>query len=107
MKKLLCDKHKLRIKEYATWYAMIAIPLIGFFVFSLYPIIWSVQKAWYYYDGSISTMRFVGWDNFATVFTKDVTYWMAWLTTIKFALLKIPFEMTIAMGLALILHKKM
>lgn len=100
-------KRKNKMKEYAVWYAMIAIPLIGFFVFSLYPILWSVQKAWYFYDGSKATLRFVGWENFITLFTQDSTYWTAWLTTIKFALLKIPVEMSIAMVLALILHKNL
>ena len=107
MSKNLSAKRKSHIKEYGVWYAMIAIPLIGFFVFSLYPIMWSVQKAFYFYDGSKSTMRFIGLENFVTLFTKDATYWTAWLTTFKFAILKIPFEMSIAMVLALILHRKL
>ncbi len=107
MSKNLSAKRKSHIKEYGVWYAMIAIPLIGFFVFSLYPIMWSVQKAYYFYDGSKSTMRFIGLENFVTLFTKDATYWTAWLTTFKFAILKIPFEMSIAMVLALILHRKL
>lgn len=107
MKNSLSAKRKIRIREYGVWYAMIAIPLIGFLVFSLYPILWAVQKAWFFYDGSISTMRYVGFDNFVTLFTKDSTYWTAWFTTFKFAFLKIPFEMVIAMGLALMLHRKL
>ena len=105
--KNISSKRRTRLKEYGVWYAMIAIPLIGFFVFSLYPILWAVQKSWHFYDGSMSTMRFIGWENFITLFTQDDAYWSAWLTTVKFALLKIPFEMVIAMGLALILHKKL
>jgi ABC-type sugar transport system permease subunit len=96
-----------RLKEYAAWYAMLAMPLIGFLVFNVYPIVWAMQKAWYYYDGALSTMRFVGWSNFIDVLTKDSTYWMAWLTTIRFTLLKIPLEMILAMLIALILHKKL
>ena len=71
MKNSLSAKRKIRIREYGVWYAMIAIPLIGFLVFSLYPILWAVQKAWFFYDGSISTMRYVGFDNFVT----DTAVW--------------------------------
>lgn len=94
------------IKDCAGWYAMIAIPLIGFFVFNLYPILWSIQKAFYFYDGSLSSMRFIGLENFKALF-KDASYWTAWVGTLKYVILKIPFEMILAMSLALLLNKRL
>ncbi len=93
-----------KIKDYAGWYAMFAIPLIGFFVFNLYPILWSIHKAFYFYDGSLTGMRFTGLENFRALF-RDTSYWTAWLGTLKYVVLKIPFEMILAMSLALLLNK--
>ena len=92
-------------KQFAMWYVFLAIPIIGFFVFTLYPMLWAVIKAWFYYNGSKSAQRFVGWDNFKTLFT-DKTYWNSWLVTLKFAVGKLPIELSLAMILALILNKR-
>ncbi|UKI35904.1 MAG: hypothetical protein L6V93_17915 [Clostridiales bacterium] len=60
-----------------------------FFVFSLYPILWAAQKAFYYYNTIPNDTRFVGLENFLKrVITSDPTYWNTWLTTLKFALYK-------------------
>ena len=99
-------KNKAVFKDNMMWYVMILIPLIGFLVFSLYPLIWAIVKAWYFYDGTKSTARFIGFDNFAKLFTTDKTYWNSWWVTLKFAFFKIPIELSMAMGLALLLNKK-
>ena len=52
-----------------------------------------------------SATRFVGWDNFKTIFTTDKEYFSTWVTTIKFAVFKLPVELGLAMVLALILNK--
>ena len=97
---------KKRSSEVMEWYALIIIPIIGFLIFKLYPIIWTVSKAWYFYDGSISTSRFVGMENFLNLF-KDKTYWNSWLVTLKFAVFKLPIELPLAMIMAVLLNKKL
>lgn len=87
-------------------YLLLSTEIIGLLLFTLYPMLWTAQKAWFYYTGVKSTQKFIGWENFVTVF-KDKQYWSTWLTTIKFMLYKLPFELPIAMILALILNKKM
>ena len=94
-------------KETLTWYSFIAIPIIGFLVFTLYPIIWVMIKSAYYYTGSDATQVNVGLQNFVDLFTGDVAYWSSWKVTIKFALCKLPFELPIAMIIAVLLNKKM
>ena len=42
-------------------FAMITPQLIGFLVFTLYPILWVVRYAWYYFD--MVREIFVGFDN--------------------------------------------
>lgn len=92
------------IKKYAPWYVLVLVPLLGFLLFTLYPMIWAIGKAWFYYDGAQSTMKYVGFDNFKTVF-QDTTYWNSWLVTLKFAVIKLPVELPLAMIMALLLNK--
>ena len=88
-------------------YLMLSVQLIGFLLITIYPIIWAMRLAWFTYDGVASNTKFVGWDNFIKIFTQDTTYWKTWLTTIKFAIFKIPVELPLAMLMAVILNKKL
>lgn len=98
---------KYDAKHVLQCYLMIAPQLIGFFLITLYPILWAIHKAFYYYDGIISATRFVGVENFLTLFTKDSAYWGTWLTTLEFTAMKLPFELPFAMIIALLINKKM
>lgn len=92
----------------AFWcYIMIALPVIGFFVFQIYPILWTFKWSFYSYYGAESTARFIGLDNFKTFFTQDFTYWKAWGNTLLFAIAKIPAEMLISMLVALALNRQL
>ena len=99
-------KRKRFDSEIISWYLLIIIPIIGFFALKLYPMLWTASKAWYYYDGAKATMRYVGLDNFKTLFS-DKTYWNSWLVTLKFAVYKLPLELPLAMLIALMLDKKL
>lgn len=94
----------MRASKNLQCYLMIALPLIGFMVFTVYPYIWTAMKSWYYYTGNPNVTHFTGWENFKMVFT-DKTYWNSWLTTFKLTLYKLPIELPMAMLLALILNK--
>lgn len=92
----------------AFWcYLMMAIPIIGFLVLQVYPILWTFKWSFFSYYGIDSTAKFIGLDNFKTFFTRDFTYWKAWGNTLLFAVIKMPVELSLAMILALILNKKM
>lgn len=86
-------------------YIMLAPEYFGFLVFSLYPILWALRLSWFSYDGTPSATRFIGWTNFINLFTNDVTYWKSFLTTFQFAIMKVPFEMILALSLALALSR--
>ena len=87
-------------------YVMLVLPLIGFFVFSLYPIIWQFKWAFYNYDQIPSHTRFVGMDNFVRFFNEDLTYWRTWGNTIKYAVIKVPIELCFALFLAAVINQK-
>ena len=86
-------------------YAVLSLQIIGILVFTLYPMGWAVQKAWYYYTGAPSQTRYVGWENFAAIFTTDSVYWGTWLNTLRFVLAKIPIELALALLLASLLQR--
>lgn len=88
----------------AAAYLMLAPQIIGFLVFSFYPILWAAQKAWFYYTGAPFDTRFVSFENFRRVFAEDAVYWRTWLTTLKFAAFKLPVEIPLALVLAVILN---
>jgi len=87
-------------------YLLLIPEIVGLFLFTLYPMFWAAKKSWFYYTGIESMQKFIGWDNFIAVF-KDVKYWSTWLTTLKFMFYKLPFELPLAMVIALILNKKL
>ena len=60
-------------------YMLIILQLIGFFVFSIYPILWVFRYGFYDFDGVTAT--FCGWENFVRAFTRDALYWNSILNT--------------------------
>ena len=105
--RLKLKKSKIIGSEAFWCYVMIALPLIGFFVFNIYPILWTFRWSFFSYNGVPSQTKLIGLENFKTMFTTDFTYWKAWGNTLMIAAIRVPVEMTLAMGLALILNKKL
>ncbi len=87
-------------------YLLISPMLIGFFVFTLYPILWVIHLAWYHYTGIPSQTSFTGWENFIRLFTVDTTYWRALLNTFLLVICKLPIELPLALTLGILLNKK-
>lgn len=99
--------NKRRLNVTLQVYAILAFPLLGFFVFTIRGQVWAAIKSFYFYNLVDSQTKFVGLKNFITIFTKDVTYWETWRNTIVFALYKLPFEVPLALLIALLLNKKL
>ena len=86
-------------------YMMIAPQLLGFLVFSIYPILWVFRYAFYEYDGI--TAHFCGIYNFVRAFTNDLTFWKSILNTIFIAYGKLIIEIPLALITALLLSNKL
>lgn len=86
-------------------YFLIAPQIIGFFVFSLYPIIWVFRYAFYDYDGI--TEKFIGLENFIRIFTRDLDYWWSVVNTIIIAYGKLIVEIPLALIVSLLLSSKL
>jgi len=98
-------KHKSQryLQKERMCYLMLLPQIIGFLVFSIIPMLWAISRSWTYYD--LVETRYVGWDNFRVLFS-DTSYWRTLLTTLKFAVMKIPIEIPLALILAVLLSKK-
>lgn len=91
-----------RREEIQCW-LMLSIPIIGFFVFTLYPILWAIRISFFSYTGVKVDTVFVGLRNYIKLFTTDITYWKTWITTIEFAVLKLVLEYPLAFTMAVLL----
>ena len=92
-------KAKLKIEIQS--YLLIGLQIIGFFVFSLYPILWVFRYGFYEYDGITAT--YCGFDNFVRAFSRDSLYWKSILNTFIIAygklIVEIPLSFLIALAL--------
>ena len=84
---------------------MLLPEIIGLFVFTLYPILWAVHKSFYYYTGVASQNYFIQFDNFKTIFSGNSAYWSALGNSFLFTIGKLPFEIPLALLLAVIASK--
>ncbi len=98
-------KRKWDKKEVIACYAMLALPIIGFFVFTLYPILWAGRISLFTYDGIDSHTKFVGMENYKILF-QSIPYWRTWITNLIILVIKMPIEALLAFVTAYILTEK-
>lgn len=79
--------------------------LIGFFVFTLLPIVASFALAFTDYN-IFSSPNWVGFDNFERMFTADRRYWRAVRATLYYVFTAVPLRLLVALGVALLLNTK-
>jgi len=77
--------------------------LIGFLILTLYPIAASAYYSLTRYD-VISSPEFVGLGNYVDLFTKNPLFWQAVGNTLYYAVIAIPLNICIAIGVALLLN---
>ncbi len=87
-------------------YALIMLQIIGFFVITIYPIIWAIRISFFSYNGIPSETVFVGLENYKEIFVNDSQYWNTWLTTLKFTVMKIVVEIPLALIVAVMLNSR-
>ncbi|WP_071130309.1 carbohydrate ABC transporter permease [Enterococcus timonensis] len=96
--------HKLKRKNTWTAISFIAPNFIGFFIFTLVPVIFSLVLAFMEWD-SFATPKFVGLKNFAKMM-KDETFWISFKNTILYTVGVVPLTLIISLLLALLLNQK-
>ncbi len=86
-------------------YLMLAPQIIGFFLFSMLPLIYISRYCLYDYDNARAI--FVGFDNFIRIFTRDEQFWISVGNTFIFTFGKLLIEIPLALFLAILLSKKL
>ena len=76
--------------------------LIGFFVFTLYPVLASLYYSFTHYD-LLSTPRWIGTANYTFMFTKDPFFWTAVRNTAWIILWGVPLRIIVAVATASLL----
>jgi len=87
-------------------YMFISPWLIGFFLFSLLPILASLALAFTDYDLLSTDTKFIGLDNFERMFYHDLRYWKSVRATINYVVAAVPLRLTFALAVAMLLNTK-
>ena len=86
-------------------YIMIAPMLIGFILFTLYPIFWILRYSLFNYDG-FSKPVFVGAYNFIRIFTRDSNYWQSMGNSLILTLSLVVIQVPLGLVLAVFINSK-
>ena len=78
--------------------------LIGFFCLTLGPTLSSLYLSFTDFN-LLQPPRWVGWQNFARMFTTDTRFWGAVKVTLTYVLFSVPAKLLFALGIALLLDK--
>src|SRR5215813_12640996 len=79
--------------------------LIGLLVFTAYPMIASFYFSLTKYS-ILNPPRWVGFENYAKMFTDDQLFWTSVGNTVFYTLLSVPLGLAVALGLALLLNQR-
>lgn len=80
--------------------------IIGMIAFTIIPIIVSLYLSFTDYN-ILTPPKWIGLDNYSTMFLTDPRFIKSLSTTFKFVFLGVPFKLLFALGIALILNRKM
>ncbi len=103
--KLKKPKNKgLHYEESKTGYLFVLPPILGFFIFALGPLVFSVIAGFTDWNG-LGSMHFVGFANYKEIFT-DGRFWQSLWNTI-YMMIGIPIGLILALLLALAMNRDM
>ncbi|MBO6134083.1 MAG: sugar ABC transporter permease [Lachnospiraceae bacterium] len=94
-------------KNEAMWaWLFVAPTMLGLIILNFYPIINTVYQSFCKTGDFGRGNVFIGLKNYATVMSDGET-WQAFINTIKYAIIEVPFSIVIALVLAVFLNRKM
>ncbi|STD23123.1 carbohydrate ABC transporter permease [Enterococcus mundtii] len=95
---------KLKRKNTMIAWSFIAPNFIGFLIFTLVPVVFSLILAFMKWD-SFSTPEFVGMQNFTRMLSDD-TFWISLKNTFLYTIGVVPLTLICSLGLAILLNQK-
>ena len=95
----------MRTQE-AIWFYVLAAPwILGFLVFTLYPMLSSMYLSFTNWD-LLSPAQYVGTENYRQLFFEDAVFRKSLLNTLYFAGLSVPLSMLVSLWLANMLNQR-
>lgn len=87
------------------FYLFISPWLLGFFIFTVGPMLYSLYMSFTDFSG-IGSAKFVGLQNYITMFTNDPLFWKSLWNTFYYTVLGVPLGLVVGYLLALLLNSK-
>ena len=85
-------------------YSFILPNLLGFFIFTFVPIVFSLLLSFCEWNSG-GEIKFIGLDNFIRMFSKDNSFWIALKNTIYYTVVTVPVSLALALFLAILMNK--
>lgn len=96
---------KMSQREALAFYLLISPWIIGFLVFQLGPMLASLGFSFTVYD-VVRPPKWVGMQNYVTMFTKDNLFWQALKVTTVYTALSVPLGIAASLFLAVLLNQR-
>lgn len=90
------------LKRNAAGYAFISPFILGFLIFTAFPIIASFYYSFTRYD-MFTPPQFIGLDNYINMFTNDNKYWKSVTVTLWYVIAVVPLRLAFALFIAMLL----
>ena len=97
-------KNSLSARKTLVAYSFIMPNLIGFFVFTFVPIVFSLFLSFCEWDSG-NPIKFVGLKNFIYMFTKDNSFRISLLNTVYYTVVTVPVTLALSLFLAILMNK--
>ncbi|ULL15364.1 sugar ABC transporter permease [Paenibacillus sp. H1-7] len=95
---------KLRDNDNVVGYVFTAPFIIGFLIFTLYPILSSLYYSFTEYN-LMEAPRWIGFDNYQRIFTEDDKIWKSFQVTFTYVFASVPLRLGFALIVAMLLNK--
>ena len=93
-----------RTREAIEGYLFVAPAVLGFFLFTLFPMVASLGLSFTEYN-LLSSPRWIGLDNYADL-AQDEFFWRSLRITLTYAVVGLPLTMVLALAVALLLNQR-
>lgn len=98
------NKKSLTRRKQLVAYSFILPNLLGFFIFTFVPIVFSLLLSFCEWNSG-GDIKFVGLDNFIQMFTRDKSFWISLKNTIYYTVVTVPVTLGLALFLAILMNK--
>lgn len=89
-------------EETATGYALISPWIVGFLIWTAFPILWSFYLSFTDYN-VLQAPEWIGPRNYARIFTQDIDFWPAIRITVLYAFFSVPLGIAGSLAVAMLL----